>query len=121
MIITIPVTTTGADGSATGSATSERYRGIIEAISVDYAATAPNTTDVTITLDGAIAQTIGNLANSATDATFYPAKQLTDNTGAGVSVYGLFFADWQTITVSVDDSNALTNCVVVTISMRDEV
>lgn len=119
MIIKLNVTTTGSAGSATGTATSERFRGRIEAVHVDFNASAPATTDTTIALDAPIAQTLTTLTNTATDVTLYPSYALTDGTGAGRTQYEKFFADWQTCTVTVAQSDALTDAVTVYLSISN--
>lgn len=119
MIVVIQVDTTGSAGSATGTATSRRVRGYIESIKVDFNASAPATTDTTISLGEPLTQTVTTLTNSNTDVTLYPSYELTDTTGGGRSQFDKFYCDWQTITVSVAQSDALTGAVVVTLSIND--
>lgn len=78
---TIPVTVTGAAGSATGTANSqEPVNGRLLAVNVDYT-TQPATCDVTIkALSPDL--TFLTLTNANTDAWFYPRVVIDDTAGA---------------------------------------
>ena len=68
----ISVTTVGANGSAAGSAKSERpLRGELLAVYHDYTG-EPNTTDVTIATVNAPVKTLLVITDSATDGWYYP-------------------------------------------------
>lgn len=116
---TLKVTTTGSAGSATGSATTgETISGRIVRVDLDYHASAPNTTDVTLAeANDLIATNIVNKENANTDTTIYPTVQLTDNTGTGRTYDGTrpvvdYYPVSDELTLSVAQSDALTNCVV---------
>lgn len=70
---TIPVTTTGSAGSATGTASKQTSRpGVIRFVAVDYHASAPATTDLVIKADDTNGATLFTVTNSATDITAKP-------------------------------------------------
>lgn len=121
----VPVTTTGANGSATGTAIVQ-ISGFIEAIRVDYHASAPNTTTVDIDeldVNGVVVglgRKLMDLAASNTDAVIYPVVQNTNNAGAAVTgIYTRYFVPNTPARVVVALSNALTDAVVVTIVTND--
>jgi hypothetical protein len=108
--ISIPVTTTGSAGSATGSA-SATVIGAIVSVALDYHASAPATTDVTISQ----AAPLGNIlvvSNSATDTTVAPRRTgLVDSANAAITgSYDTFYLNGP-VTVSVAQSNALDPAV----------
>lgn len=112
----VPVTTTGSAGSATGTATSETIIGELIDVYLDFHASAPATTDVTI----AFAQG-GNIlvgADSGTDGRFAPRQKAVDNTGAAITDSNDRFVLNSPITVAVAQSDALTNAVVAYIKVR---
>ena len=114
----VRVTTTGSDGSAAGSAVSGVINGLIENIYLDFHASAPaGTHDTTIsyTIRG------GNIlavANSVTDALFTPRAKPVDLANAAITNAHTRFACNQTLTVTVAQSNALTDDVVAHITYR---
>lgn len=109
----VKVTTTGSAGSATGTSRSQALHGELMDIYIDYHASAPGaTTDVTI----AFGERGGNIlvvSNSATDALFHPRAKPVDNANAAITNAFDRFALNGTVTVSVAQSDALTDCVVV--------
>ena len=117
----IKVTTTGADAAATGAANSERpITGKILKVRLNYHASAPNTTDVTITerIESTDWETIHTETNSTTDVTRYPRRAVEDNAEATVTydgtneIYEPYVVNGY-VRVAVAGSNALTDCVVV--------
>lgn len=125
---TIAVTTTGSAGSATGSTTSPRIVGEILGIDVNYHASAPGTTDLTIAADGVsggqAARNILVITNSATDAYKVPMAPVVDAANAA-SLYAAAGEPVErpmvvngTVTVSLAGCDALTNAAVVTIHYR---
>lgn len=97
----VAVTTTGSDGSATGSGTLDGTRGMLLDVWLDYGATAPATTDVTIaytTRGGSIAV----ISNNATDMMVVPRQN--------PAIESQYPID-QSLTVSVAGANALDPCV----------
>lgn len=91
-MFTIPVSTTGTAGNATGSVitTFEAPLMFIEAIQIDYHASAPATTDVTIWESDGLGRAILTLSNQNADRVVYPrhATHLPDGTdGAGDDLF----------------------------------
>lgn len=108
---TIRVTTTGSAGAATGSASATVIGAIID-IFLDFHASAPATTDTTIAMAN------GNVlvvTNSATDALIAPRQKLVDNANAAITnSFDYFYVSGQ-LTVSLAQSDALTDAVVATV------
>ena len=123
----VSVDTTGSAGSATGAGTtSAPVIGKILKIRFDYNASAPATTDVTVTeYVGATSwETICTETDSKTDVTRYPRKVVDDGAEGNVTydgsneVYEPFVvADY--VRVAVAGCDALTAAVVVTIFYED--
>lgn len=83
-------TNTAGAGVATGNTDSSRpIRGLVHAVYVDYHASAPATTDVTVRTKGAAGgpptQTILSLANLNTDGVFYPAAIPVSTANAAIT------------------------------------
>lgn len=120
---TVRVTTTGSDGSATGTGYSlYPILGEVLAVYVDYSADAPNTTDIDVTTesdDDAPASVLVDKDNSNTDAWYYPRVQGTSTAGVGISgEYSPVPASGR-VKVVIGDCDALTTAVVVTVFYRD--
>lgn len=112
----IKVTTTGGDGVATGTGTSFRpASGVLGSIQVDYHASAPATTDVTVAESTGQARTLLTLTDNATDAIKHPSAQQHDGTGTAVTSYAPYILVGDYVTVTVAGCNALTDAVVVTL------
>lgn len=118
----VKVTTTGAAGSAAGTGTTEAgVRGFIESIQVDYHASAPATTDVTIAEASNMARTLLTLTNNATDKIVYPRVQVHDTAGAALTLDGTranvarIYVPGVKLTVTLAQCDALTDAVVVRI------
>jgi hypothetical protein len=113
----IRVTTTGSAGSATGTGVSSSpVRGVLNAIQIDYHASAPaGTTDVTIAESTGMTRTFLTRTNTATDGVFYPAAAQHDNTGTALSSYTPYILMGDLVTVTVAQCDALTDAVVVTL------
>lgn len=110
--VAVVVTTTGSAGSATGSATTEALFGELIDIYLDYHASAPATTDVTI----AFSPRGGNIlvvADSATDALIAPRQTLVTNANAAITGSYDRFMLAGPLTISVAQSDALTGAVTV--------
>lgn len=115
----VPVTTTGANGSATGTA-KLNIVGYIESIKVDYNGSAPATTTVDIDESGGMGRKLLDLAASATDVVVYPVVNNTNNAGAAVTgIYTRYFVPNTPVTITVAASNALAPAVTVTITAVD--
>jgi hypothetical protein len=101
------ITTTGTNGSASGSATVNSVNGRIVAIYLDYT-NQPNTTDVTIATSAAPIKTILTRSNSGTDGWFYPRVLLQDTSAADLTtVYDTIPVDGNiTVSVAQGDSAA---------------
>lgn len=114
---TIRVTTTGSAGSATGSATLKGVTGILSRLAINWHASAAATSDLTITeaWDGG-SKTIYSKSDSVTDVDTLPLYAAADNAGAAISdQYAMLTLLGGTITVSVAQGDALTDCVIVTL------
>jgi hypothetical protein len=82
------ITTAGADGSATGSATTPGViAGKVLAVHVNYT-NQPSTTDVTIATVHAPVVTILTLTSANTDGWFYPRTAVHDATGGALTFDG---------------------------------
>ena len=120
---TIKVTTAGTDAAAVGATNSTApICGKILKVRLDYNASAPATTDVTITerVGSTNWETIHTETDSKTDVTRYPRRPVEDASETTVTydatneIYEPFVVDGY-VRVAVAGSNALTNCVVATI------
>lgn len=114
----ITVTTVGSDGSATGDSTSEiLLNGYLLGFRVDYHASAPATTDTTITSvlpSGYPADTLLTLTDVNTDIPYRPvlrADYIPANTASGT--FSKMPLTNHKINVAVAGANALTDCVTV--------
>jgi hypothetical protein len=108
----VSITTTGSAGSATGSGTAIGINGFLLDVYLNYHASAPATTDVTIS-----DPTFGTIlvrGNTITDAWHMPRKETCDSTGAGTGMYELIPVN-DTLTISVAQCNALTDALVATV------
>lgn len=120
---TVSVTTTGANGSATGAAnTTNPIFGKVLKIRLNYHASAPATTDVTISewAEGVSWETIHTETDSATDVTRYPRRAVENNAETTVTYDGTRpiyepYVVCGYVRVAVAGSNALTGAVVVDI------
>lgn len=106
----VAVTTTGSAGSATGTATTDLIFGYLVDVYLDYHASAPSTTDVTISY----ATRGGNIlavASANTDALFHPRASLATNAAAAITnSYSRFLLN-DKITVAVAEADALAPAV----------
>lgn len=113
----IPVTTTGSAGSATGTATLSLGRpGLLMGLSVDFSASAPATTDLTVKADNASGLTLFAVSNTATDVAQTPVLHgAKDEAGAAIAeTSAQAFAMFSTgIYVDVAQSVALAPAVTV--------
>lgn len=115
------VTTTGSAGSATGTATINVEKwGFLEWVYLDYNASAPATTDVTIAHGGTPPG--GNIvvrSNSATDGVFYVRGAASDVAAAAVTNSFVRIPVGGPVTVSVAQCDALTGAVTVYLGVAD--
>ena len=120
-IARITVTTTGSDGAASGTGySSGPHSGEVVAVKVDWAATAPGTSDITITSEKAPTITYVSKSDSATDAWFYPRVQATDNGGSAISGEYLAYPVNDRLKVAVAQCNALDPAVTVYVFVRED-
>lgn len=118
----LKVTTTGANGSAGGTAqTTLPVTGFIESIQVDYDGTAPGgTTDLTLTEVGGQGRTILTRTNTATDGLFYPRVPAQDTNGADITgQYTWLYLSGAHILATVAQCNALDPAVTVKINISE--
>lgn len=115
----IAVTTTGGAGVSAGTATGDIiFRGKLHAVYLDYHASAPATTDVTISIASPVGATLLTVTDNVTDGWYLPRNGTCDNAGAArlYAAGGTAVAEAMPvcgkITVAVAQSNDLTDCVV---------
>jgi hypothetical protein len=117
----IAVTTTGSDGSASGSQASARALvGEVVAIYVDWNGSAPATSDIDVVCesdDDHPEITLVDKDDSATDAWFYPTIEETDTGGTGRSTYRPIPISGM-VKVSVAQCNAFDAAVTVYVYVR---
>lgn len=107
---TVSINTTGAAGSATGQATFGGLNAVLlDAISVDYAGTAPATTVITISRPDVWGAPNIVIPAGNTDRIIYPRTTVVDLNSAAIAgappVPVLFYG---AVIVAVSASNALT-------------
>ena len=107
----VRVTTTGVAGSAAGSAKSAAMNGELLDIYVDFHASAPATTDTTITLERG--GNVWAISNSVTDVFVAPRVKPVDNANAAITNAHDRFALNGALTVTLAECDALTDAVVV--------
>lgn len=121
----VRVTTTGSAGSATGSATTaDEFHGFLHKVRIDYHASAPATTDLTLVETEAASLTLLTLTNNNSDGTYLPREAVHDNAGTGVTYDGTRPIYERSpvsghLTVSLAQADALTDCVVVDIYVEE--
>ena len=112
----IKVSATGSAGVAPGSTILPVALSRFVAAYIDYHASAPGTTDVTISSPGNPAsQTILAVSNTATDAWYYPVVNGVDNAGAAEADAWEPYVVHGNIQVDVAQGDALTDIVTVTV------
>lgn len=115
----IRVTATGSAGSATGTADSKPLYGRLVSVTIDYHASAPNTTTVALAETGVPGRTLLSKSGSNTDVTHYPRVQMQDTSGSAITgVYEPFALNGSKVRVTVAASNAMTDVVVVTLILE---
>lgn len=108
----VRITTTGSDGSATGNASSQKVRGFLLDIYLDYHASAPATTDVTVSHESPSKGNLLVVADNATDGLYAPRAKPVDNANAAITnAHDKFPLNGQ-VKITVAGCNALTNAVV---------
>lgn len=116
----IAITTTGSAGSAAGTGYFYGARGVLARLSVNWHASAPaGTSGVTIveTWAGG-SRTLYTKSNAATDVDFPPQIAAADNAAAAITgAYGYIVLNGGTITVTIAQSDALTDCLIVSLTI----
>ena len=111
----VAITTTGVAGSATGSGTlAISKQGFLEYLYFDYDATAPATTDVTVSYPNVPPG--GNVlaaANTVTDALKFPRATCVDNANAAITNSFTKFPVRGGLSVDVAQCDALAPAVTV--------
>jgi hypothetical protein len=109
--VSLDVTTSGSDGSGAGNAiTGIPIRGKLLAVRLDYHASAPATTDVTIT-EEETGQTLLTVTDNKTDGTYYPRALPVSATNAAITDSYVPRVVWGPLKVTVAQSNAHSPCV----------
>jgi hypothetical protein len=102
--LTLNLTASGSDGSATASeTTTSRLHGILKAVYINHSSGAA-TTDFTLAGTDP-ARTIMTKANSVTDAWFYPSVERTGADGAGLTAYADVSLNGDKLTASLAEAN----------------
>lgn len=107
------ITTTGDAGLASGSG-SIVLEGDVEWIYIDYHASAPATTDVTIAYSSTPPG--GNIlavSNIATDALYFPRATCVNNAASAITNSFTKFPVWGPVSISVAQCDALASAVTV--------
>lgn len=124
--IRLKATTVGSAGVATVTVDSDVVvMGRITRVDVDYHASAPATTDVTLAqVNERIATPIVSLPNNATDKQVFPSVQFTDNAGVGRTYDGtrpvvVSYPVCDILRLTVAQCDALTNAVVCDVYYED--
>ena len=116
---TIKVSTTGSDASATGSLVTALPYSELLALYVNFHASAPGTTDTTISSPGnPVALTLLTLTNSNSDAWYYPTQQLDDSSGSAITGAYIPAIVHGNLLVELAGCDALTDAVVITAFVR---
>lgn len=108
----LSIDTTGGAGSATGSGTTPLMMGYLESIRLDYHASAPVTTDLTL-VDNSTGETLLTLSNTVTDVTVPLRQQMKDSTGTAITGAYDRVPLAGTLTINLAQCDALTAAVVV--------
>ena len=116
----LKIATTGGAGVATGSGILSLPICELLAIYLNYHASAPATTDVTVTSTGDPSSvTLLTRSNSAADGWFYPKVQDHDNVAASIAgSYSHPTIHAGALTISVAQADALTDCLIATVYVK---
>lgn len=120
----VVVNTTGAAGSAQGSG-SVRINGKILSVHINYHASAPATTDISLKTDSP-EDTIVTKNDSNTDAWYHPRHPVTDNAGtellyaASGEAVAEPYVSYGNVTLAVTGCDPLTAAVRATILFEGE-
>lgn len=107
----ISIDTTGGAGAAIGDGESLPLYGLLTDVSLDYHASAPAGTTVTITYtQGGVTKTVLTVTGN-TDLVSHPTHALQDNTDTDTAFVAPHWLEGDRLTVSVTNCNALTGAV----------
>jgi hypothetical protein len=122
----VKITSTGAEGSATGTNDTEvLLTGQIVRVDVDFAAGITTTTDLTLAgANDLVSANIVNLSNTATDIVLYPHVQVTNNAGTGLTLDGTrlltdYYPVADILTLTIAQTTAATPAVTVDIYYKE--
>lgn len=114
----LAVDTTGDAGDATGEETTDTtVYALLSNIKIDYNASAPATTDVTISEDGGLGRTLLTISNNNTDGVYNPGEKFHDSTGTQLTIPRLPLLVDVKLKVAVGGCDELTNAVIVTFAL----
>lgn len=111
----VKVSTEGSAGSATGSGTSPVINGFILGVFFNFHASAPATTDTTVSYGTPALGNLIVLTNTATDVYHMPRKQAVDATGTVISGVWDLFPVSGTLSIELAGCDELTDALVATI------
>jgi hypothetical protein len=111
----VHVTTTGSAGSASGNADSKAMVGFLLDIHLDFSASAPATTDTTISYQEPDFGNILVVTNSATDALIAPRQKPVDNANTAITNAHDRFPLNGAINIALVQCNALAVALTATI------
>lgn len=117
LTLTVTLTTTGSAGSATDSEVTDIVEGFFLDAYLNYHASAPATTDITIKQTDR-SDNILVVTDNATDGLYSPRQAVHTAAGAAVTNGHDKYPVNGTLTVSAAQSNALTGACVVTIRIQ---
>jgi hypothetical protein len=122
----VKITSSGTDGSATGTSDTEvLLTGQIVRVDIDFAAGITTTTDLTLAgANDLVSANIVNLSNTATDVVLYPHVQVTNNAGTGLTLDGTrlktdYYPVADILTLTIAQTTAATPAVTVDIYYRE--
>ena len=121
--VTIPVTTTGSAGAATGTGTSSSVVfGEVLGVYLNFHASAPATTDTTISTVGGGPPSYNLLVvtDSATDAYIAPRATAVDSANSAITNSHTPFVVADKIQVALAGCDALTDAVVAYVILQDQ-
>ncbi len=113
--VSLSITTTGGAGVSAGTAATGSLNGYLLDIYLNFHASAPATTDTTLSY---LSPALGNIlviTNSATDALYTPRRQCVDATGAAISGMFDLVPINGTLQLALAQCDDLTGAVVATI------
>lgn len=114
----VKVDTTGVDGAAAGSAALGGLHGYLLDVYLDYHASAPASTDVTISYRRR-GGTILTMANNATDKLVAPRRQVQGSDGSNLAGQYEKYPISGDLAIAVAQANALSSCVTLFVRMVD--